>query len=252
MGTKDAKTIPKILITVLTHHERSGWVHPDLMHFIYWTAAENDKYATHYVKTHNFIPAAAARNFFCKQVKDSDADWLLMIDNDMSPPANLLDTIKGAPADAMVVTPRYHMWDGDINSTRLCWGIENPKLDEHGRPVLGRGFHELDKCGTGSIFIRPQLFNQLPMPWFFYTYDQDGGMTSTEDIQFCIKVREHGFKIYGNADITCGHSHNVNLAGVDRIIHEKHKSLDNGNSVRAISDTKATVSPTDPAFLVAR
>jgi len=96
--SNDEIKVPKILICILTTYERSGWPHPDLLDFVY-SLRFNFSYATAFVKAHNFIPAAGARNFFCRNMKDTDADWLLMIDNDMSPAANLLDTIKDAPAD---------------------------------------------------------------------------------------------------------------------------------------------------------
>lgn len=214
------KRIPRIMMTVLTGYERTGWVHPDIAQFLYWTGATCSDYATHYVKLHNYSPACSARNAFCKQFKDADVDWLMMLDNDMAPGPNLLDTIKDAPKDAMVVTPRYHMWDGDMNTTRLCWGIDSLPLETDGAKLLSPGFHELDKCGTGAIFIRRELLNLVPHPWFFYSYNEDGGMMSTEDIEFCGKVKQHGYKIYGNASITLGHYHNVNLFGVDKAIHD--------------------------------
>lgn len=246
-------------MTVLTGYERTGWVHPELAHFLYWTAAVNTDYATHYVKLHNYSPACAARNAFCRQFKDSEADWLLMIDNDMVPATNLLDTIKGAPEDAMVVTPRYHMWDGDLGSTRTCWGINSLPLETDGTALLQPGFHELDKCGSGTLFIRPQLLREVTPPWFFYSYDADGGMASTEDVEFCMRIRKLGYKIYGNAMITLGHYHNVNLFHVDKAIHDLkrfripapektlddvEKNVDNANQVSAQSVTKDVVSPT--------
>src|SRR5579872_5096898 len=127
MHSQDIK-VPKILICILTTYERSGWPHPDLLDFVY-SLRFNFSYATAFVKAHNFIPAAGARNFFCRNMKDTDADWLLMIDNDMSPGPDLLDTIKDAPEDAMVVVPRFHLWDHNAGTTKLCWGLERDATD---------------------------------------------------------------------------------------------------------------------------
>ncbi len=222
MSAEDVK-VPKILICILTTYERSGWPHPDLLDFVY-SLRFNFSYATALVKAHNFIPAAGARNFFCRNMRDTDADWLLMIDNDMSPGANLLDTIKHAPEDAMVVVPRFHLWDHDAGTTKLCWGLErDPMVLPGGAGAKGHkiesGFHELTKCGTGAIFIRPALFSKIPAPWFWYTINDDQSMVATEDINFCTKVREHGYKIYGNANVEVGHHHTVNLLRLNEVLY---------------------------------
>ena len=231
--------IPKILICILTTYERSGWPHPDLLDFVY-SLRFNFSYATAFVKAHNFIPAAGARNFFCRNMKDSDADWLLMIDNDMSPPPNLLDTIKNAPADAMAVVPKFHLWDHDAGTTKLCWGLERePEMHPDGVKgfKLASGFHELTKCGTGSIFIRPALLGRIPEPWFWYTYNDDQSLVATEDINFCLKIREHGYKVYGNAEVEVGHHHTVNLARLNGILYEENKASNNPRQPENPSDS---------------
>src|SRR6266704_4629476 len=102
----DPSNFPKILMCVFTTYERTGWPNKALLEFVEWLRQDpNPRYAVNVVNANNFIPVAGARNFFAKRVRDSGADWLLMIDNDMSPPHNLLDTIKDAPADADIVVP---------------------------------------------------------------------------------------------------------------------------------------------------
>jgi hypothetical protein len=219
--------VPKILIAILTTYERQGWPTKDLADWLANLRC-NANYAWQHTFCHNFIPAAGARNTICDSFKDCGADWILMIDNDMSPPMNLLDAIKDAPADAMVVVPKFFLWDETNLSLKLCWGWDEdaaggdcaPKDPATGKVRIESKYYPLFKCGTGAIFVRPEVFQKIPAPWFFYTYDEMKNMTATEDINFCLKLREHGMKIYGYGGMTVGHHHTVNLAALARLLYD--------------------------------
>lgn len=218
----------KILICLLTTYERSGWVSKHLTEWLENLRFQN-KYYTSVAYAHNFYPAAAARNYFCKTARElpieDRPDWLLMIDNDMAPPENLLDTIQGAPADASVVVPRFYMWNPDKATVVLCWGLnpDQARVDSEGAEVLDMTmgkYYELTKAGTGAMFIKPDMLDQLSMPYFWYDYDPEmHSSKGTEDINFCKKVREAGGKIYGFTDIEVGHFHNVDLALLARYLY---------------------------------
>jgi hypothetical protein len=203
----------KIVFGVLSTYERNGWHHPSITQFFADLPFQTG-YAFRMIPVNNFQPAASGRNIFCRNFKDADADWLCMIDNDMHIPANLLDAVKDAPADAGIVAPVFYLWDQTKNKLVLCWGVDQ-EPEKIG--VLGKfepGYHELTKCGTGVIFIRPSVLREMPYPYFKYVYNADQGMTGTEDIQFCMAAREKGLKIYGNTAVKVGHYHNVELSSL--------------------------------------
>lgn len=206
----------KILSVVLTTYERAGWVCKELAELI----ANIDLvpgYATRFSFAHNFIPAAAARNVACKAVLEMEdkPDWMLMIDNDMKPGIDLYSTIQGAPEEADIVVPAFYMWDNGKKTCTLCWGKDD--MPDSGE--FGPGFHELTKCGTGAIFIRPRILQKIAYPYFSYLYNENGGMEGTEDIQFCMKVRKAGGHIYGNAGVRVGHWRTVDLLAVAEVLH---------------------------------
>lgn len=210
----------KILICLLTTYERQGWVHPDIAQWIADLPFQVG-YSYRVIRAHNFQPAAAARNVFCKQSKDAEVDWLMMVDNDMAPAADLLDTVKGAPEDADVVVPVYYVWDGSRRITQLCWGFDTnftkaiPGME---RGKIEPGFQRITKFGTGVIFIRPRILQKLPYPYFTYLYNQDGQVESTEDVQFARLVYEAGGKVYGNGSVKVGHYHSVELCGLTSVL----------------------------------
>jgi hypothetical protein len=214
--SKQEKRVPQILICIFSTYERTGWYHPELGVFLE-SLRENNSYATLYSKSHNFIPIEGGRNTAANAYKDFPADWIVFVDNDMSPPMNILDCVKDAPADAGVVVPKFFLWDETNLQANLCWGSNQGA--ERVYNLEAQKWHELDKCGTGLIFIRPEVFRKIPAPWFWRTYDDLCNMTSTEDINFALKVREHGFKIYGNSKFEVGHHHSCNLSAVARAIN---------------------------------
>jgi hypothetical protein len=222
------------MICILSGYERQNWPCKDLADFLINLRFNND-YAWYHSFAHNFIPAASARNKMADALKDLDADWILMIDNDMAPPANLLDTIKNAPADAGVVVPKFFLWDQTARSVRLCWGIDNLPRTPNGDIVIEDKYYELNKCGTGAIFIRPEVFRTVTPPWFFYTYDAMQGMTATEDINFAQKVIAHGIKVYGYGGITVGHNHTVDLSVVAKMLYD-FKNKTESPSVGSVAD----------------
>lgn len=239
----------RFLIAVLSTHERTGWIQPCLAEFL----ANVGFTSGHQVATarvHNHVPAAAGRNFVGQKVAElgeDGPDWLVMIDNDMIPPMELLDCVKDAPEDAAIVVPQMHMWDETKPNVILCWGMDESKAkvrpDGKQEACLDdQKFHELTKCGTGAIFIRPAVFRKIQMPYFWYPYNALQGIEGTEDITFCQKVREAGFKIYGNKDVVVGHMHNMNLAVVaELIVKERKRAFDQG--IQAASQPAAVACP---------
>lgn len=232
--SNEESNVPKILICVLCHYERSGWIQPGLMDFLVGLKY-NMNYATHMVKAFNFIPAAAARNYFADQARlaDPQPDWVLMLDNDMEPPDNLLDTIKDAPVDASIIVPKFHLWDANNLTTKLCWGLDDKYAEKLSDGRMGikleKKYYDLNKCGTGAIFIKPDVFKKVSSPWFEYKYDKLGGMIGTEDISFCEKILAHGLKIYGYGGIEVKHHHTVELSLINKILY-KEKAEDSAKS----------------------
>jgi hypothetical protein len=65
-----------------------------------------------------------------------------------------------------------------------------------------KGLIEVDAVGTGFILIKRTVFEKLPMPWFLHTSPEKG---LSEDLYFCSKAKENGFKIYVDTTVKIGH-----------------------------------------------
>jgi GT2 family glycosyltransferase len=65
---------------------------------------------------------------------------------------------------------------------------------------------ECDVVGMGAALIARELLEAISPPWFEYElYQKTGERTVTEDVPFCRKVKQAGFKIYTDLGLECGH-----------------------------------------------
>lgn len=68
---------------------------------------------------------------------------------------------------------------------------------------------ECSGIGTGCMCIKTEVFRHLPEPWF-KTVDKDGTPDcpieqETDDMYFCDRVTEAGFKILADTNVMCVH-----------------------------------------------
>lgn len=60
------------------------------------------------------------------------------------------------------------------------------------------GIEEVDFTGTGMMLIKREVFEAIDKPYFFYDVEKIVG----EDVNFCRKVKEKGYKIYIDHDLS--------------------------------------------------
>ena len=68
---------------------------------------------------------------------------------------------------------------------------------------------EVDATGTGCIMFNMSVFRKMPMPWFESTVHEDKPVG--EDIGFCAKMRNAGYKIYVDTSIPAGHLSQIQI-----------------------------------------
>lgn len=69
------------------------------------------------------------------------------------------------------------------------------------------GLEEVLSIGTGVMLIDVSVLKALPQPWFAEVFNVETENTVGEDVYFCNKAREHGFKIHIDHDISKGVVH---------------------------------------------
>jgi glycosyltransferase involved in cell wall biosynthesis len=140
------------------------------------------------------------------QVRNLIADWsrrfdyLFCVDSDITFPSDTLRELLIADKDIVtgVYKQRFHgepvleLWK---NNLRMEWADLKDTYE----------YIELDSCGFGCVLIKSHVIKHMDYPHFVYKSAIDHKDTLSEDVYFCTKAREKGFKIYVDPTVICGH-----------------------------------------------
>jgi len=64
---------------------------------------------------------------------------------------------------------------------------------------------EIAGCGFGCVLVKSEVIRAIGYPYFVYHSALDHRQTISEDVDFCRKAREKGFKLYADTTILCEH-----------------------------------------------
>lgn len=164
---------------------------------------------------------ATARNRVAQKAIDLGADYVLMVDNDITLPR---DALKLLLEDARQVNLGFYAHRGADNlyngRTCLCrlkdengnayfhYPLESEYTAEEMKTMKAEGVRkiEIHGGGMGCALIRTEVFRKLSYPWYDWVNygDKNRGMLS-EDLYFCSLCRNSGIAIYGDVRVGCGH-----------------------------------------------
>lgn len=193
----------KILISIPT----DGYIHNTVAGVMFNILLNNKKYdITTMVSAIRGI--SWHRNWVVKEFLKTDCDYLIMIDDDNTPPDNMLDLIE---LDKDIISLPTPVNLGKIGQPNLAWNIfyrqENRWLPE---PNKGIGLEEVEAVGSGCIIIARRVLEELDHP-FTTVKDNDDQQLVGTDLAFCEKATESEFKIYTHWDYVCRHYKEINL-----------------------------------------
>ena len=164
---------------------------------------------------------ATARNKIAHRAMDCESDYVLMVDNDITLPSDVLSLLL---EDAREVCLGYYAHRGDDNlyhgRTCICKLKDDDGNEYYHYPleseytgqemlnmaVAGNTKIEVHGGGMGCALIRTEVFRKLSYPWYDWVNygDRNKGMLS-EDLYFCSLCRTSGIKIYADVRVGCGH-----------------------------------------------
>lgn len=220
-----------LLVAILTGMERHFWIHPELLHVcLAMTRWQQETGSVlRLTNIHAKTPIDDARNIAVQNMLDCGAEWLLQIDNDVVPPANILAVFDDIGARKVVGFPSAmeHV-HGEI-VFNVGTRKEGPLVEL--QMSIPAGWSEVQLVGSGCLLIHRDVFLALTDPWFECPRElvtknrQHGG----EDFTFCDKARAKGFPVWTHAGFACKHYHTVDLlqmmSAVPRALQEYHEAL---------------------------
>lgn len=164
---------------------------------------------------------ATARNKIVMKAQEVNADYLMMVDNDVTPPKDALVNLLSHDVD--VVMGFYaHRGSQNVYNGRTCacklldddgkYYFNYPLESEHTAAELrekreaGEYLVQIHGGGMGCILIKMDLIHRLDYPWFdWVNYSDDGRGMLSEDLYFCEKVKADFTPMYVDTRVACGH-----------------------------------------------
>ncbi len=141
-----------------------------------------------------------ALNRAVRELKKSPATHMLVLDDDILGPPNLVDLLLHA--DKPIIGALIHRSDG----SPLVW----ERHADGERPMYGHPATGAFPCyavALGAMMIRREVFDQMSDPWFFF--ERNG---RTMDVNFCLEAKKADIEVWCSADATC-----------KQIIHEERE-----------------------------
>jgi hypothetical protein len=187
----------KVLICVLCGPERTQWVNPRLVATLLRTVQDH-RFAVDVEFIYGAHGVDRARNLAVDKARDKQADWCVMIDNDMTcnDPLGILSEAIEQQLDVVAVS-------SGISKTE---GSYQPNVDLAGDRC--GNFMRVSNAGAGVLMLRSSVWQKMPKaPLFLWTSD------CGEDVYFCRLAQAAGFKLWTHASLA-GHLKTVDIAAL--------------------------------------
>lgn len=158
---------------------------------------------------------ATARNAIAQKAIDLEADYVLMVDNDVILPKDAMINLLDDPVDVCLGFYAHrdvdNVYRGRTCVCKLGWWnypLESEFTAEELRDLKESGTNKLEihGGGMGCAFIRTGIFRRLSYPWYdWVNYADDNRGMLSEDLYFCEKCKNSGVKVYTDTRVGCGH-----------------------------------------------
>ena len=140
-----------------------------------------------------------ARNAIVKKFRETNFDFLFMLDEDTVPPVGSVDLMAEQNKDLLAGV--YFRW-GDNNEQDVVPIIMGARKTETGMVA--------NRAGTGCLMVKKGVFEEMEKnskyPPFSMVYQPDGAdFILSEDLHFCEMARECGFELHVETRVVCDH-----------------------------------------------
>ena len=166
-----------------------------------------------------------ARNCIVKTfMEDTDADWVMMIDDDQVVPDNFWQLCTVRDVDA--VSALTAVWVANMDPEAML-RVNNYGVDSEHRcynlPIPDESVkqpYRVPILGTGCIAIRRRVFAPKPhgvgLAPFYFTFTDDRKVRAGEDINFSVECNRAGFVLAVHPGVRFDHTKEISLWQVEQ------------------------------------
>ena len=151
----------------------------------------------------NVFPHDIARNRLLKNIRKLDVDMVYFLDSDMVIPQGAFKTLLKAhrETEGSTLMSAFYYRRGYPYTSVWCRSAHDRTFQVN----ASSGVHEIDSTGLGCALLDMKWAEKnLNDPWFKMK-ENDEGTLIWEDVFFCLKIHSMGGRVFGCADVRCGH-----------------------------------------------
>lgn len=131
-------------------------------------------------------------------------DYLFCVDSDIVLPTDSLEKMLGADKDiisGLYIQRKPGQHTLEIYEDTPEGGMQNIPF----RALENQHIVEVAACGFGCVLCDSRVLRTMSYPHFYYQSALDHADTVSEDVYFCRKARELGFRVWADVSIKCSH-----------------------------------------------
>lgn len=158
-------------------------------------------YETHFQMFHGY-QIDQIRNLIAEWAKSYD--YLFSVDSDIILPKDSLKKMLKADKDVisgLYIQRKPEQKILEVYGLNDAGGVSNIPI----HLIENLGIVEIMACGMGCALIKSEVFRNIAYPHFYYKSALTMQDTVSEDVFFCLKAREHGYRIWADPSIKCDH-----------------------------------------------
>ena len=205
----------RILIAVPTFET----ITPDTFKAIYDLDKGSNECLFEFVRGYD---CATARNRIAMKAQELNADYVMMIDNDVTPKPDALVNLLSHDVDVVSGFYMHRCTDTNKTTERTCvckllqpdgmpyfnYPLESEWTADELREKRESGEYllQIHGGGMGCILIKTQVFDTIRYPWYdWVNYPDDNRGMLSEDLYFCEQCKNEGIPVYVDTRVSCGH-----------------------------------------------
>lgn len=155
------------------------------------------------------VPSQNQNKVFWEALEEG-ADYVMLIDSDMMFPPDALIRLLNHGLSFVAGVYRFR---------GPPFGIAAAPLD--GTRLAKTGIVSMAHVASGFILVRRDVLNAVGYPWMEEVYGNSPAELVGHDVQFCRKVREAGFDVYADMDLSARIYHlGVLPIGLEGVVYD--------------------------------
>ena len=206
--------MPKVLIAVPTYET----ITPDTFKALWDMDKGGNECLFEFVRGYD---CATARNNIAKKALALGAEYVLMVDNDVTPPRDALVNLLSHGVDVCSGFYMHRDFNTNAVTERTCicklrkpdgtyyfgypFESEYTAGELRGKRESGEHLIEIHGGGMGCILISTRVFREVPYPWFAWVDFGEGNGSLSEDLYFCESCKNDEITLYADTRVACGH-----------------------------------------------